>query len=297
MKLQALVLAIAAACLAQPVSSQDADASGECLIDARASAPMGDVLATNALSVSGYDALCARLRNANMGVDVVDYAGINGNRMIAIVLVRLYDRASRVNGSLRTAQLMVDADVSEGSRERNLMAAYGAALETIAADPERYVEAVHGEVGRLRVLHRNGVPERMTGATPDCRLNYMNSDEMNVAMRAWDWPGFAGDGALCEVLRPEGAGIALVGGRTIAEGRAVGWVAAGLFDRRTLVDGYAWNFVISTSEITTPDELLNIQREATIAARVNIARDPQALLPYLEEVRAGNGNWFTGPGR
>jgi hypothetical protein len=292
----ALFAAMALVLATKPAAAQNASGS-DCQINTRNSAPMQQVLDNGEIEIDGYRPLCRQLREANLGVDVVDHVELVGDRMIAIIVMRLYDRASSVNGGENATGLIVDTDTGEAARTAALMAAFNNALGTISGDLDHHVTGVNANVGRLRALHANGVPAPMIETRADCRFPYMNSNLMNVAMDAWDWPSFTGHDALCEVLRPEGAGLAMIGGRTATADQGIAWVATAMFDKRTLVEGRAWTFAIRTSDNPSAAEQLALQREAAIASRSNVATNPQDLLRSLNEVRDGNTAWFTGPGQ
>lgn len=150
-----IALAIATLTLTFPAKRVEAQAKrqtseAECDIRYTADSGLTEALRGIGFGFEGYDKLCRRLRETDMGVDFTTSSGVLKERSYAWVNVRLYRRSNGVLsvGSRSTTTMSNVADTPEARRA--LLESANSTLAAIASDPEPYFSSVAAEEARLR---------------------------------------------------------------------------------------------------------------------------------------------------
>ncbi|MGC1269168.1 MAG: hypothetical protein WA842_01070 [Croceibacterium sp.] len=284
-----LALATAALFLGAAALAEEAP-QPRCEMTYRASTGLVDLVRKQGVSFPGYDDLCTRLRNGNLGVTVIEGKGVVGDRSYALVAVALYDRSSSTDGTTKATDTTFDQRTDGDAVDETMIRSLTGALEEIAANPESYVRGVRDEQVRLRQALQRPLasaepgPQVAAGDGP-CAYTYQTSARMNGLLQTWPAFSFPGSGDFCRRMAREGVGLRIIeAGGEMAE-RSYGWVSVGLYDIATSIDGEFRQVVINTNEDHGPQAQETALKDALTGAVTSLARQgDMAFAAVPEEV-------------
>lgn len=280
-----------ALCLSTAALAQEAPPQ-RCEMTYRASTTLVDLVGRQGIDFPGYDDLCTRLRNGDLGVTVIEGKGLVGDRAYGLVAVALYDRGSKTDGMTKATVTTFDMRTDGAVVDETLLRSLAGALEEIAASPESYVRGVRDEQARLRrALQRPGAsaPETKqsaapgTGADQPCDYTYQSSARMSGLLQAWPPFGFPGSGDLCRRMAQEQIGLRIIDAGGEMAGRSYGWVSVGLYDLATGIDGEFRQVVINTNEDHGPQAQEAALHDALVNAVTALAQQSDMAFAAVPE--------------
>lgn len=294
-----LALALGTTALALPGLAQEQAAAepDACIVNTRSNPAMEVILQERGISIDDYGLLCARLRQANMGVDISSKARQLDAFTAAFVDVRLYDLASGVRGDEGRFVVASLAETAPDTAEALLLTGLNSALENLAGDLEIAIASVDTQVERMRLIYQAPIVPVIAPATETCAIANEATQDMHEAFNAWGGiPSFDGYNALCEALRVRGAGLRFAGSSGLQEDRLFAWSRIVAYDLATGSTGSAEVMAlggIAGDDAADPDEALY---QAVLASLQAAAADSGNLLADLDSVAQANAAHFTQAG-
>lgn len=282
----------------QAASAQDAAApvadAAACTFTTADTGEIRAVLQRYGATVPDYENFCTRLNALNMGVDSNGYVSADAESTSAVVLVRLYDRASQVRSEAANFGFQATLEVGGDVPDEVLSEAYNQALGGLVDDLDAYIASVHSETERLRGLYQAGVTTEVAEARDPCEVSYRTMPAIAEAIAAHGaLPEIELYPAFCENLRVHGVGILMAGDNHVIEDRAHVWTAVALYDLATGAQGEMKSFAVSSSADTSEESgaeglWIALQYGLNIAAA-----DSDEFIASVAEEMAGNARYFA----
>jgi hypothetical protein len=140
------------ALMATAASAQTAVGTGKCSIFYDAPPALTQTVEANGFDFKGYDALCARMRRENVGVQVDASEGVLTERAFGWVNIRLYRRSTRIASTLKQANTTLSRAADTPAARKVTWEALNSALAEIARDGEPFFVSLREEEARLKAV-------------------------------------------------------------------------------------------------------------------------------------------------